>query len=752
MAKLNIVQTSFTGGVLSPRVLGHTDVDRYGTGLKKGRNAHPVIHGGWKRRHGTRYVMSALSDIKGRSILVPFIQGRSKRWQVEFGNLTARVIDTDTLAVVATLTTPYADTVLADLDWAQSDADMYLFHPLNPVQRLRHTEDDTWALSPAPFTQVPFSEAGLVGDNAATLSAATVGAGRTLTATTAGYFLAADVGRAITRGAGIAVITAIGGGGTSVTVTITRAFASTSLPAGQWRMDSSPQAEVTPNAVGPVGTSIQLDLGAIEGWRPSDVGSVVRVNGGLVRITSYVSEVNVVGTVLVELVGTTAAPALAWTLEAPVWGEYFGYPRTGTIYQQRLIAAGTKFNPRTVWGSRIAEPLDLTLGTNDDDAFAFTIDGDESSAIAYVSATKGLAVFTESAEYSMRGSLEKPITPTNVRVEPESNHGCASVRPVTVGRETMFVQRAGRKVRAYGYRYSTDGEGYNSPDISALAEHLTRKGVVWMAYQQEPDLLLWAALADGTMVSCTIDRDQQPSIIGWAPHDTQGFVECPSVTPGPVVDEVWCIVQRTINGVPKRYIERSDDLFVPFHPSVLAEEDVEDRDVYGCTVDCGIVFDDATGEDTFSVPHLAGCVVDVLADGSALTQATVAADGALTISRPGKRVLIGLHFDSSGTLLNPEFPTQRGSAQGEKARTGSLQLRVLNTIGGKVQRDSDRPQVLPTNKLGPAVLDQASRARSGLLDPVTIQGWGRDAEITILQDQPYPQHILAAIRGHEVNA
>jgi hypothetical protein len=29
-----------------------------------------------------------------------------------------------------------------------------------------------------------------------------------------------------------------------------------------------------------------------------------------------------------------------------------------------------------------------------------------------------------------------------------------------------------------------------------------------MAYQQEPDTIIWLVLADGTLMSCTLDRDQ----------------------------------------------------------------------------------------------------------------------------------------------------------------------------------------------------------------------------------------------------
>lgn len=38
MPRVTLNQTSFAGGEISPRAMGRTDIDRYGTALKKARN------------------------------------------------------------------------------------------------------------------------------------------------------------------------------------------------------------------------------------------------------------------------------------------------------------------------------------------------------------------------------------------------------------------------------------------------------------------------------------------------------------------------------------------------------------------------------------------------------------------------------------------------------------------------------------------------------------------------------------------
>jgi hypothetical protein len=732
MPAYNLTQTAFTAGEVSPRVRGRTDLDRYGYALKACRNAHTVVQGGLKRRPGSIYAAVATLAAALSTTLIPFAEGIGKCWMLEPGNNTVRIYNADRTYTGIQLVSPYTSAQLPLLDWVQSDATMYVFHPDVPTHRLQRLGANTWVLSPAPFTTMPFDEIGFVA------------------------FLASDVGRGVISDAGLAVIT----GYTSTTVAtveITRVFASVNLPANGWTVDVSPQADLTPGAKDPVGATTTLTLSAA-GWRTTDVGSVVRVNGGLLRITAYTSPTVVDARILRELSAVVAAPALAWSLEPPVWSAVLGYPRTGTVYQQRLIVAGNRKFPRTVWGSRTGEPLDFERWTDDGDSFAFTIDSDDATAITYIAAGAGLAIFTETGEYSMRGGVEKPITPTNVRVKQETNHGCAQVRPAQINDEQYFVQRAGRKVRAFTYRYDKgEAGGYTAPDITALAQHVTIGNVTSMAYSQEAEQLLWASLGSGRFLSCTIDRDQQPSVIAWAVHMTDGFVECVASLPTDDRDQIWMIVRRVINGATVRYIEVLDDTFEPWHPSVPTPPPPDDDDtldsnrpVYGTTVDCAIVIDNAGGQDTFAVPHLIGKTVDIVADGAKQPQQLVPLSGNITLQRTSKRTLIGLPFRSRATLLTPEIQTQTGSAQGKPVRTGKVSLHVLDSIGAKVQNNSGLIEQLPARKFGANVLDQPPMPFTGIVD-VTKLGWEKaKSEISIIQDDPMPFHVLAVVRNHSV--
>lgn len=733
MAKVALNQVGFSGGEASPLVLGRTDLDRYNQSVRAALNMVPVVQGPMTRRAGTLF-HSYVKTEADRGILVPFVVGRTQSWCLEFGNLFVRVHDTAGYTGIE-FASPYTLAQLALVDWTQNDSTMYLFHPDVPPQRIDRLESGTWVMSAVAFTTVPFAEVGIQPAATLTLSAATVGTGRTVTAS-AGVFVPSDQGRGILFDSGIAVITAYTSA-TQVTATINRAFASVNVPSG-WTLEGSPQTSLTPSAKDPVGATITLDLGGPGGWRAGDVGAYVRVNGGLCKITGFTSTSLVNAVIVRELSAITASPALAWSLEHPVWTAALGYPRTGSVFQQRLVAAGTKRFPRTVWASRTGEPLDFELGTNDSDALGFTIDSDEATPITYVSATPDLVVLTESAEYSVRTGVEKPLTPSNRRVKPESNHGTAQVRPVLVGAELLFVQRAGRKVRAYGYRY--DFDAFRSPDVTEWAEHLTKGGVTWLAYQQEPASIVWAVRADGALLSCLFNREQNPSVIGWNRHQTNGVVECIAVTPGTGRDQLWLQVLRTINGVPRRMIERMDETIQPLNPIDPLPAGFDEAPTYGCTVDCGRVISVDGGATTYSLPHLAGALVDIVADGAVLPAQTVPVSGTLELPRSCKRLMVGLHFDSWMELNTPEFGTNEGTAQGAAMLPGQMAVAVVDSVGGEVQRGTtwETAAKFASRQFGEGILNQPPRPYSGF-HYCTVSGWEKGRiRVRIAQTQPLP--------------
>lgn len=485
----------------------------------------------------------------------------------------------------------------------------------------------------------------------------------------------------------------------------------------------------------------------IEAFRTEDVGKFIRMNGGLVKITSFVTAKQVKGEIIQEMTAPVSAPPMAWTLEAEVWNATNGYPRTGTLHEQRLIAAANEKKQQTIWGSRTGEPLDFTLGVNDDDAFSFTIGSDEATQVAYVSSARNLVVLSYNGEYTMQGGIEKPITPTNVQIKPHTPHGCATVRPVQVGRESVFVQRAGRKLRAMGYHYEEDG--YKAPDLTTLAEHITATGVVSMALQQEPDPVVWAVLTNGRLVSVTLDRELD--VIAWNSHEIDGAVESVATIPAGDTEQVWLIIRRLVDGNIVRYIERFQPSWYPIYGTTMPDADdfppADEPFNWGFQLDCAVTQDYAAGKATWSgLGHLEGHTVRCLADGVDMGEFTVTA-GAITLPRTAKRVLVGLMFKPVIELLTPEIGTQTGSSASSAYSVNQIGLRVINTLGATINGGL----VIPGRTIGPDLLDKPPELFSGIKYE-SGYGWEKGEISTVIsQDAPFPFHILSVVRSITVN-
>lgn len=745
MPKVKVIQTNFSAGELSPQAYGRVDIARYPHAAKSLVNVLCRTLGGIKKRPGTEFIKEVKDSTKVTR-LIPYIISRTKAYMIEAGDTYMRFYKPDGTRIGAPyeITTPYTTAYIADADFAQAEDCMYFFHGSVYPNRLRTFADANWQCANAPFTALPFSEEGRYPAANLTLSLNTVGSGRTMTASVA-VFLQSDVGRAITQNGGIFVIT----GFTSTTVvtgSVNLVFDSASISSGAWNLDSSPQTTLTPSVTGPVGAAINLVLTA-NGWRSDDVGKFVEVNRGLVKITTYTDALNVSGSVVRELTSTTAAPALSWTLKSASWTSTNGYPRTGALHEQRLVAAGTTQKPQTVWGSRTGEPLDFTSGTNDDDAFAFSLVGNnQANQIQWVVSARNLLVLTYGSEYSMQSGVEKPITPTNVQIKQQSPHGAANVKPVQVGKETMFVQRALRKLRAMGYRYEEDG--YKSPDISTLAEQITETGIVGLAFQQEPEPILWAWLTNGRLISCTIDRDLD--MIAFTRHEIEGAVESVAIMPSGDNEQVWLIIRRSINGNTKRYIERMQPNWYPIYGT--ASPDYNDYPVadeplsWGFQLDCALSQDSIAGTAAWTVAHLNGETVRVLADGVDMGEFTVASN-TVTLPRTAKRTLIGKMVTPSVELLTPELQTGEGSVQSNAISTNEIVIRVHNTLGVLL----NGTQSVPGRITGPDQLDMPPEVFSGNRGASNL-GWDKgNTECVITQNAPMPFHLLATIRSITFN-
>lgn len=148
---------------------------------------------------------------------------------------------------IYTVTSPWSESEVQDLQYVQNGATMYIVHPSYAPRTLVRTSDTSWTLSTLELLPPPTYESGYLNTGVTMTPAATTGTGVNFTASS-GIFLEGDVGRQIVNlssgETGRASITSI----TSATVAvcdIIEDFTDTNaIASADWKMDLSPVCDL----------------------------------------------------------------------------------------------------------------------------------------------------------------------------------------------------------------------------------------------------------------------------------------------------------------------------------------------------------------------------------------------------------------------------------------------------------------------------------------------------------------------------
>jgi hypothetical protein len=213
------------------------------------------------------------------------------------------------------------------------------------------------------------------------------------------------------------------------------------------------------------------------------------------------------------------------------------------------------------------------------------------------------------------------------------------------------------------------------------------------------------------------------------------------------------LVRRTVNGATVRYIEIFDDTFEPLLPgsAPTGYPPYTDPVTYGYTVDCGASFDNAGGQSTFSVPHLIGCTVDIVADGCG-----DAAAGGAGLGQRDDRPRFQAHADRPALRVRGG-PAHPGDRHRHRQRAGQQHAHqrghdaLPEHLGAKMLDGDGVEQDVPFRQFGAGILDASPQPFTGVVRIETL-GWERGrSEFTIVQDQPLPMHLLSVVRKFQVN-
>ena len=523
MARVAAQLTNFTAGELSPRLDGRTDLTKYAAGCSNLENLVIYPHGAAARRPGTTHV-AQVADSSKKTRLIPFEFSTTQTYILEFSNLKIRffkdngaILEGDKTITGITQANP---AVVTSSSHGYSNGD-----EIRITSVVGMTEVNNKRFLVAGVTTNTFQLTDKDGDNinsSGYTAYSSAGTANRVYTIASPYLEAELFDIKFAQSADVMYITHPSHeveklsrtGHTSWTL------ADVDFTNGPFIDVNTTATTLTPASAG-VGTGVNITASSTtginddQGWLTTDVGRQIHFNGGYAVITARTNSTVAVATITTAFTNTNSITA--WYLGA--FSDTTGFPSCVTFFEQRLVFAATLSNPQTVYFSKSGdyENMDANIAGTvaDDDAIIYTIASNQVNAIRFMSATRTLIIGTAGGEFAVSGGGDdSSVTPTNILIKKQTNNGGANVDAVAVGNATLFLQRAKRKIRELAYNFDVDG--YSSPDLTILAEHVTSGGITQMAFQGEPLSILWCVRGDGELAALTYQREQE--VVAWHRH------------------------------------------------------------------------------------------------------------------------------------------------------------------------------------------------------------------------------------------
>ncbi len=457
MSTLITTKTTFAAGELDPRLAGRLDLGALQDGGRRLRNV--VVHatGGVSRRPGTRILL----ELPGARRIVS-LQGQD--WSCLLALAEFRIDVVENGAIRTSTEAPWSAEQLATLRWARYGDGLILAHPkVNPRVVSRSASGD-WSMADLVFDQE------------------------------------ADDTPYLKLRAPFAKLA-------SAQTTIQPTFG-TASPDNAIAIDKT----ITLTASEPVFTA-------------DHVGVRMRIKDRQVVIENPQSSTVAIAKTEEELVDGKSTTD--WSEEA--FSLARGWPTSLTFYQDRLVIGGSRDMPDRLWFSKTSLPLNFGVGTNpstetsadagyDDEAFSFRLTGEQPQDIVSLFPGRQLQVFTEAAEWVIKGF---PVTPTTVQAELQTRIGSRPtplVEPIEVDGATLFVGTSGRELREF--LYVDTEQAYQAADLAVLSRHLLDDPRD-MAFDPARRLVC-LALASGAVATLTVDRIS--NVVAWTRQELAGAV------------------------------------------------------------------------------------------------------------------------------------------------------------------------------------------------------------------------------------
>lgn len=421
----------------------------------------------------------------------------------------------------------------------------------------------------------------------------------------------------------------------------------------------------------------------------------------------------------------------------PIYDNVFSatgeYPGAVSYFEQRRAFAGTTNKPQNVWMTKSGTESNFSysLPIRDDDRISFRVAAREANTMRHIVPMGQLLLLTSSAEWRVTSQNSDAITPTTINVVPQSYVGASNVQPQIVNNTAIYCAARGGHVRELAYNWQASG--FLTGDLSLRAPHLFDGYEIRdMAYAKAPIPLVWFVSSNGKLLGLTYVPEQQ--VGAWHQHDTDGEFESCAVVAEGQEDVLYVVVRRTINGSPKRYIER------------MATRAIGDQaDAF--FVDCGATYDGAPADEISGLSWLEGKTVSILADGAVHPQRVVTG-GVVSLDVEASKVQIGLPIEADMQTLPFAAQIDNGFGQGRLKNVNKAWLRVFQSsgifVGPSAEKLTEAKQRTAEPYGSPPALKSAEV-------PILINpSWGDSGQVFIRQSDPLPLTVVSLTLEVEV--
>jgi len=436
-----------------------------------------------------------------------------------------------------------------------------------------------------------------------------------------------------------------------------------------------------------------------------------------------------------------------------MWSDIKGWPSYGAFFQGRLVCAGSKTYPLTVWCSKAQDYFDFQIAVaqanEPGSPITDTLDSDKVNRITGIYGGRNLQLFTSGAEFV---NIAQLLTPEASAWLIQTRYGSEDNVPLnSLDGSTFFVDRFSA-VREFIFDYTQDA--HISNDLTTLATHLFERPYRLETVKSAKSSLgryTYVLNTDGSMAVLNFNKAE--GIIAWVRM---------TATHGKIIDistvdnELYVLVQ-TANDILLERLDITDDITYldnyTYHKGVhplltCGNIAVDCADTVGGINGYDYILDNVwcqdcnmfTDPNTPSIAEISG--LDRYQDGTEVSlvlddiyQGEVQVhNGIIPINRNFNVAKIGLKYNSnikSLPISSPQFPMELA-----EKRIIKIKLYMFKSSGFYLDNE-----YIPSLTFDVSNFDEAPALVTGVYDHWTL-GWTTLNDYNVSSNDPLGFAVL----------